>query len=371
MKNILTFRSLVLVFIFPVFASQAANITLKEEATKTIQKSFPISTTGTLTVDNKYGDVDIEVWNKAEVNFVISITVKANSADKAKKGLDEIDVNFTNSTQQVAARTMINGTKSSGWFNWWGDSNKSYKINYKIKCPNTLLAELTNKYGNVALPNWIGKVDLTLSYGNAKLGTISDYLNSTVKYGNLVASTIDKARITIQYSDMKVTSIKDFKLSASYSELEANDVKDLSLTGNYNDYVITNVGRLDITGNYNDLEIGNCGAIRVKSAYTDVMIKQLSGDVSISQSYGSFEATSVSTNSKTIVASLSYTDLTLGSNDYTLAFSGSYSKPALSNSANITTQSKSGSSYSCTAKIGNTNANKITVNTSYGSVIIR
>ena len=226
------------------------------EVTKSITKSFKISKTGNLNVDNKYGNVKIETWDRDEVSFQIDIKVSATSKSKAEEAIDRISITFSNTSSEVSAVTEIDDANSSGFWSWFGNNNQSFKIHYYIKCPKSMSLELSNKYGNITLPDWSGnavinlkygsitsqnmtaKTKLFLSYGGLDMKNISD-LYSVIKYSDGSIANCENADLQLSYSDLKLTNVAKLKSENKYSKIGIDAIgTSASLLGNYNSYKI-------------------------------------------------------------------------------------------------------------------------------------
>ena len=85
----------------------------------------------TLKVNNSYGNVDIITWNKNTVDFDITIKVTGSNDDKVMDKLQDINVEFSNSSNLVSAITRFGKRKSSSWWNW-GNNKLKIEVNLKI-----------------------------------------------------------------------------------------------------------------------------------------------------------------------------------------------------------------------------------------------
>ena len=132
------------------------------EKTKTITKGYSVNANALLRINNKYGNVDVISWEQNRIEIEVTITVKGNSESKVISRLEQIDVNFTNSPNEVSAKTVL-GNSSNNWFK--SNNNMNYQIDYKIKMPVTNSADLTNDYGTISLNEIQGKADINCDYG--------------------------------------------------------------------------------------------------------------------------------------------------------------------------------------------------------------
>ena len=139
-----------------------------QEVTKEYHKEYTAGTK-TLDISNKYGDVVIQSWDKDQIVIDVKVTVDMSNKERAQKFLDQIDVQFSEGTNVVSAKTIIDDKFN---FTGWGDSKK-FSIDYHIKMPVGTDLILANKYGNTDIDELHGLMDLDIKYGNITAGKLT------------------------------------------------------------------------------------------------------------------------------------------------------------------------------------------------------
>ena len=91
---------------------------------KTIKKEFNVNSDALLKVDNSYGNLNITSWNENRVVIEVHVKTNGNDEDRVKERLNEINVDFENSSSMVSARTDF-GNRSNSWGWSWGKRKKS------------------------------------------------------------------------------------------------------------------------------------------------------------------------------------------------------------------------------------------------------
>ena len=99
----------------------------KSEYTKTYTKTYSLDSGGKVNIENIHGHVNINTWNKSEVYIKVTITVDASSERKAEEDFERIEIDFSNDSRNVSAKTTIDNKKSTWWFiqSWWDDDDGS------------------------------------------------------------------------------------------------------------------------------------------------------------------------------------------------------------------------------------------------------
>ena len=161
---------------------------------KEINKSFNVGKNDILQVDNRYGNITVTHWSKSEVSIRVVIEAKARNDEKAQAIIDRVNIRMEKMGNTVSAVTSLRSQNGNG------GSNESFTINYYVNMPSELTCDLTQKYGNIIMPeNNKGKCDLHVKYGNLNGGNFTGPLSIDVQYGNMDISDVDNATLDLAY----------------------------------------------------------------------------------------------------------------------------------------------------------------------------
>ena len=78
---------------------------------KKIHKTYNVSSSASLNIDNKYGDISIMTYSGSEIIIDIIIKTNGNDEEKVIEKLKEIDVEFNGNKDYVEAKTVFNTRK--------------------------------------------------------------------------------------------------------------------------------------------------------------------------------------------------------------------------------------------------------------------
>ncbi len=259
-----------------IIALLSAPLSLKAtEVSKEFHKEYTTTPNTRLDINNKYGDIVVQSWDKDQVVIDVKVTVEYPNQEKAQKLLSYIDVSFDESGNLISAKTVIDDKFS---FTGWGGNSKNFSIDYNIKMPAGTALSLTNKYGNTDIDQLNGLVNLDIKYGNLTAGKLTrgniKPLNSLIlSYGK---ATIDEAGwldMTLRYvGGIGIEKSQALLLDSKYSKLSLGETSSL-------------VGE----SKYDNIRIDKINNLVLDNGYSDVKIGELTKKLTYNGSYGSFE----------------------------------------------------------------------------------
>ena len=254
---------------------------------KEINKSFNVGKNDILQVDNRYGNITVTHWSKSEVSIRVVIEAKARNEEKAQDIIDRVNIRMEKMGNTVSAVTSLRSQNGNN------GGNQSFTINYYVNMPAELTCDLTQKYGNIIMPeNNKGKCSLYVKYGNLNGGNFTGPLNIDVQYGNMEIADVDNANLDLAYcSKAKVGNGSQLNIDSKYSNLNLGNVLKMNTEAKYGDI---HIDRLD--NGYMELKYGNCKIDELKQginvdelSYSTLTIKDLASNfdkVNVDASYG-------------------------------------------------------------------------------------
>jgi hypothetical protein len=329
-----------------------------QEVTKEYHKEYTAGSKS-LNVSNRYGDVVIESWDKDQVVIDVKVTVEMSNKERAQKFLDQIDVQFSESSDQITAKTVIDDQFN---FRGWGD-NRKFSIDYHIKMPVATALALANKYGNTEIDELHGLLNLDIKYGNITAGkltrdNVKPWNKLNIAYGK---GTIDEAGwldLTERYvGSMEIGKSQAILLDSKYSKLMLGETSSI-------------VGE----SKYDNLRIETIKNLVLDDGYTEVNIGELTKKLSFTGSYGSFTVDRVPTGFESLEVESHYMGVKLGIEesasyklDARVSYGGlKYNEDNFKNTKRIIENN----SHEVSGTMGNEEhpSSKVNVTASYGSV---
>lgn len=252
---------------------------------KVIEKSYPITASHALQIDNRYGKVAVHSWNRNEIKVTIRVRTAERSERLAQEALDRVTIDETKTSSRISLKTVIQSAEESG--SWWtmltsGGHDRALNIDYEIYMPSKNELAVTNRYGAIELADRDGKTAISVSYGSLTAGRLNASSNS----------------VSIAYSNGDIAYINVGDVSAKYGGFTLGEAERLTLALSYTSG--SEIGMINREANINlkysgGFELGLGKSIQkasVSAAYSSVRINpapDTAFDFNVAVSYGSFD----------------------------------------------------------------------------------
>lgn len=292
------FKTIKTILIFLVMTTLVQGQSFSEK--RIFHKSIPVNRDMTLEVNNKYGTIHITPWKKDSVSVRAEVEASSPSLERLHKMFQGVDVNISETSFLVRARTEFTGNISMLFESFKGMTSKlipyesRLEINYFISAPEYLDLRIINRYGNVYMEDNTGTFSLNLSNGSFKANS----LNETDE-------------ITLTFCDATINKMKDGYINASFSEVEIGESKDLSITSISSRFDLKNTGKLGTESKRDKYYIGTAISLRGSSYFTDYRIDEIEKEINVITKYGSLNADLIGKNLELITINSGYSDINL------------------------------------------------------------
>lgn len=262
---------------------------------KTIKKDFDVNATALMQVRNSYGNLNITSWNENRVVIEVHIKTNGNNEEKVQKRLNEISVDFSNSSDKVSAITRFGQKNRWGWGN--NNNRVNVQVDYTIKLPRKNSVDLSNDYGSIYLDRVDGHAKLSCDYGKMEIGELRGR-NNEIRFDYTSRTTFDYINSATIYAD--------------YSGFTVTEAKSINLRADYTKSVINTVGNLEYSSDYGSLEVGRVDNLSGNGDYIGVKLREVHGNVDISADYGSVKIGQMAADAGNISIKTEYTGIKIG-----------------------------------------------------------
>ncbi len=234
------------------------------KAEKEIKKTYSLNKITELGVDNAYGNIHIETWDKNQIDVLITIKVEKRSQSQAQQMVDEVDVSISGSENTGSIRFTSRMNR-----NMHNRRNESFRIDYDIQIPKNSPIDIRNKYGNLYLSDLNATADVKVSYGKVRINEINGKANFDLAYGGGEIEKLSNGFIDIKYSNLYIAEAQDIDIDCQYSNIEFGKLRELELSDKY--------------GN---IEIDEITSLKGHIKYAGIRIETLKKSIDMEASYG-------------------------------------------------------------------------------------
>ena len=297
------------------------------------EKSYPLTTTMPLRIENSYGSVVVTPGSDQEVKVKIRKVVYQNDESRAKQIAAEIRVEAGPEGQAEAASFLVRTNRDAL-------ASKDYRFNtdLEVLVPPKTNVKVDNSFGQVRAANLEGRVELTTTHNDLEIRDCTGEFTASNHYGdsrfvNLTGNLIVDARgrvdvetvkgnvtVTDEFNPVEVRDVdgtltvsntessvsvdqvtkpvvikaqgtqvtasnldSSLKLTTSHRRVQISDVEaDLDADTSYLSATIKNIkGKTTIRSNSDRLTFEDVGALNVKAQGTAVSASNVNGPADI------------------------------------------------------------------------------------------
>jgi len=163
------YKKLLLLF---VALSLSQIIRAQETISKTIEKNLSINADGTFYLNNKYGNVEVNGWEEDHLDIVMSVKVFNKKEDEALDLLERIQPEIKIVGDMIYVTSMVVEKGGNAISRYFSKANplkldkNSVQIDYSINLPKNVSIDINNKFGDVIIDNFEGKLNTNLQHGD-------------------------------------------------------------------------------------------------------------------------------------------------------------------------------------------------------------
>ncbi len=288
--------------------SISQTIVAQETISKTIKKNLSINADGTFYLNNKYGNVEIKGWDEDHLDIIMTVKVFDKKEDEALKLLEciQTEIKIVGDMIYVTSEVLEkSGNTISRYFNKVNpiklDKN-SVQIDYTISIPKNISIDINNKFGDVIIDNFEGKLNAILQHGDMWINNNINNATVNLKFGKLKAKDITNAFIELKNAELDLKSSELIEVKSSGSVIEINKIMKLNLISNKDKIVVNRVDKIEGDVKFSDIRIGTLvdmvdlsmkitdfSIMHIENSNTYINIDQESSDININISGTEFK----------------------------------------------------------------------------------
>lgn len=291
------YKLALLLLLMPVIVLANTDVLpIKTTKERSIKKTFNVSPDATLKVRNSFGNLNIITWNENRIEFDITIIISGNNEEKVLDRLNEIDVDFSASSNLVSAITRIEKNEKN-WWNWGKKMNLKMEINYVIKMPMTNNVDLSNEFGSINLDKLKGRSKIRCNHGRITTKELMSTSND-IDFNHskdCFFEYIKDGEISANHSGFTVAKTENLEIKANHSSSKVEYGESVNFDCNFGSIKVDNINNLEGRGNHLTFRIGN--------VYKNLFLRG---------SHGSIKIDRIAPKAKRIDIDTRFTSMTIG-----------------------------------------------------------
>jgi formylmethanofuran dehydrogenase subunit D len=173
------------------------------EKKKIYEKSYSLSAGDKVKINNQFGFVKINTWDKNEVKVFVEMIASAKSESRANDILEELTVTDKKNGNVISFKTSIDGNKGNNYNN----NSVTMEINYTVHLPSSTMLDLKNDFGAITMPDYNGNLDVTSKFGSLTTGKLANVEEVLVEFGKANIQSISNGTATFKFSKAEVGNL--------------------------------------------------------------------------------------------------------------------------------------------------------------------
>ncbi len=269
---------------------------------KTVSKSYKVNRSTKLEVVNKYGDLILNTWDKDSIKIRIVVTAFGKNRETSEKLLDRTDFEFSMVGDYLTIHTTLD--KSKGWFkDLWSElgqysknilSKDQLDIDYELFLPDYINVDLTNKFGDVFIPDRMGETRLELSNGSLKMDNVKKSAVLDLSFCKADIKSVEKATLYLKSVELDLLYANELTLKSSSSEI-----------------FIREASKINLTSRTDKININEVKVLQGQGSFTKIWVRSFLGTLRMNMNYGALSAENVKTGFNKIEVTGKSTDFQL------------------------------------------------------------
>lgn len=256
--------------------------------TKSIEKEFPLGANGLTEIQNQWGTVRVDTWDKNQVKIVVNFKIQTLGKKKGQKILDHLSVDFLEAEDRVVAKTKVSDPKK---INWYKRSNVKVAIDYQVYIPANGDLKLDHHHGDVFLGTLLGKVDIRLKSGNLQGTRLGTQAKVAMVHGEAKVDKAGELALQLNLASFSARETGDLHLAIKHSKVNIDFVEKVDGTSTFGHFKLGEVKSFAITGRYDTVAIAAAQDVAVSAVNSIISVDQLDHSLELNMELGKFTST--------------------------------------------------------------------------------
>ncbi len=159
------------------------------EVRERFEKTCPLTTGGSFTLENTNGSIQIVAWDRNEVKIVAQKVAHARRQEDAQKLLEatEIIVRQQGNAVEVSTRTPRSKDTGDSFWSWlWGGGNSGgVTVTYQVSLPRQISIQIQSVNGQIEAREVSGRIKLETTNGGIEVDEAQGSISAETTNGRI------------------------------------------------------------------------------------------------------------------------------------------------------------------------------------------
>lgn len=212
---------------FGIFILSTPGISFGAEASRSVSKSFRLSSTGLVSVENKFGKIHVNTTALPQsLTVSVEIKVARSTMKEAEKVIESIQIEFDESSGGVRMVTRLPDKMNS-------NKQDKLEVHYTINMPASNPLQLKNAFGDSYIGDHTGGQTAHVTYGQLRTGDLKGGSELRVGFGSFTSQFLEQGKLKIEYAQATIEKAGTLEVKDDFSQLTIRDVEYLQLHSKY------------------------------------------------------------------------------------------------------------------------------------------
>jgi DUF4097 and DUF4098 domain-containing protein YvlB len=148
-------------------------------------KSIPFNSNGKVEIESANGKIFIEGWDKDEVYIEAKKMVEAESCDKAKEIMQEIEIVVEHQDDAIRIHARLPKDNKGNFLDWIFGNDVSYSVSYTLHVPASTNIDASSTNGELYISQVEGNLRFSTTNGGIRGENLSGNVNAHTTNGSL------------------------------------------------------------------------------------------------------------------------------------------------------------------------------------------
>ncbi|MEB0262119.1 MULTISPECIES: hypothetical protein [unclassified Mucilaginibacter] len=189
------------------------------EKIKNYSKTYSVDGNDVLQISNSFGKIVVNTWAKNEFKVDVQMKFGSDDEDYVNSMINGSSISDSKVGSIVSFKTNLARNNGSN-----GDNHM--EVNYTVYIPAANAVDITNKFGNVILPDLSGKATVHVSYGTLNAQQLLSKDNDIrVRFGDANIVTFNGGKLDVGYGKVKAGTVSNVTANISFAGFSADRLK--------------------------------------------------------------------------------------------------------------------------------------------------